>query len=44
MTRIEKVNGEIVDSKEGIVDEIVVFFKNLYSSVHGNVIGFEGVE
>ena len=44
VTRIEKDNGEIVDSKEEIVNEIVDFFKNLYSSAHGNVSGFEGVE
>ena len=33
-----------MDSKEEIVNEIVEFFKHLYSSADGDVIGFEGVE
>ena len=44
VTKIEKDNGEIVDSKEEIVNEIVAFFKNLYSSVNRDVIGFDGVD
>ena len=44
MTKIEKDNGEIVDNKEEIVNEIVMFFKRLYSSVNRDVIGFEGVD
>ena len=44
VTRVEKNNGEIVDSKEEIVSEIVVFFKILYSSADREVTGFEGVD
>ena len=33
-----------MDKKEKIINEIVLFFKNLYSSVDRDIIGFEGVD
>ena len=33
-----------MDTKEDIVNEIVGFFKKLYSSADGEVFGFKGVD